>query len=701
MLMQRLQRWAIYLSIAVIIIGILVLTGWQFQVNFLKRPVEGLTAMNPLTALLFIFCGTSVLLLRSSENDHNYKRSGQMIAMVILCVALLRFVLPVDTLLYPHALTGDMKLGISNRMPLNTAFTFVFCALGLIFIHSETKAKMLPGQGIAVIVFLIALISVLGYLYNIKLFYGSFLHIPIAVHSATGFVFLSISVLFVHPDKGLVKEISSRFSGSFIARFLIPVSIVVPMLLGLIYLEGVWQKSFSIEMGTAFFVLSIILIFLSLTWFIVVTLNKRDLQKKESDNALLKFNETLEQKIQERTETIERSEKQYRYLFKNNPMPMWVIDLESFRFLDVNEMATYQYGYTREEFLNMTAIDIRPDSDREFFIKSDHSFTNAATNYNRGIWNHIKKDGSIIHVEIIAHEIIYEGKKARLILSNDVTEQRKAEERIVREISDRKKAQEQIEQLNAELEHKVLLRTEQLKRSNEELEAFSYSVSHDLRAPLRAIIGFSSILQEDHVSKLDDEARRITEVIISNTKKMGQLIDDLLTFSRMGRQDILETEVDSNAVVKEIIDGLSEKDPGANNINWDVHNLPCVKGDLNIIRQVWVNLISNAVKYSEKVSNPRIEIGASPDEKEVVFFIKDNGVGFDEKYKEKLFRVFQRLHTNDEFEGTGIGLAIVEKIVSKHGGRVWANGTVNEGACFYFSLPANTDKDKITKTQTL
>jgi len=229
-------------------------------------------------------------------------------------------------------------------------------------------------------------------------------------------------------------------------------------------------------------------------------------------------------------------------------------------------------------------------------------------------------------------------------------------------------------------------RTNQLVKLNEELEAFTYSVSHDLRAPLRGIIGFTNILEEDYSSKLDNEAKRITSVIKNNTLKMGHLIDDLLTFSRIGKKEITKTNVDTMTLVREIINEMSLQN-NDKNISWKIGSLHAVNADINTIRQVWINLISNAIKYSAKKDQQRIEIGSFDQEKEIVFYVKDNGVGFDELYKHKLFKVFQRLHGPEEFEGTGVGLALVERIVSKHGGRVWAEGKLNEGASFYFSLP--------------
>jgi len=242
----------------------------------------------------------------------------------------------------------------------------------------------------------------------------------------------------------------------------------------------------------------------------------------------------------------------------------------------------------------------------------------------------------------------------------------------------------QIKITQGHLENKVRERTMQLEASNKELEAFSYSISHDLRSPLRGIAGFTSMLQEQYGTHLDDDAKRLIEVIMGNTLKMSNLIDDLLSFFRMSRHEMVKSKIPTSQLVSEVI---AEFDTKNKPVNWIIQPLPESFGDINSIRQVWINLISNAIKYSRTVTSPQIEIGATANKHEVVFFIKDNGVGFDIKYSDKLFKVFQRLHGASEFEGTGIGLAIVEKIITKHGGRVWAEAEKNKGATFYFSLP--------------
>jgi len=226
---------------------------------------------------------------------------------------------------------------------------------------------------------------------------------------------------------------------------------------------------------------------------------------------------------------------------------------------------------------------------------------------------------------------------------------------------------------------------EQFKEVNKELESFSYSVSHDLRAPLRAVHGYAKMLKEDFEVQLDPEAGRLINNIMNNAKKMGQLIDDLLNFSRIGRKELVKVNVRMDSMVANICSEL-KNEQGERNIEFQIGELLPAKADNITIRYVWLNLISNAIKYSRGKDKTVIEIGSETQGNEMIYHIKDNGAGFDMRYANKLFGVFQRLHSEEEFEGTGVGLALVQRIVLKHGGRVWAEGKVNEGAIFYFSL---------------
>jgi signal transduction histidine kinase len=255
-----------------------------------------------------------------------------------------------------------------------------------------------------------------------------------------------------------------------------------------------------------------------------------------------------------------------------------------------------------------------------------------------------------------------------------------------------RKKEEEIGKLNAELEQRVLQRTNQLEAANKDLEAFSYSVSHDLRAPLRAIDGFSRILLEDYSNKLDEDGNRVLEVVRQNAQKMSQLIDDLLAFSRLGRKAVELSPLDMTGLARSVFAELNPSD-SERLPQLKIRDIPPAQGDRALVRQVFVNLLSNAAKYSRIKDAPVIEIGGGTDNGHNIYYVKDNGAGFDMKYANKLFGVFQRLHGPEEFEGTGVGLAIVQRIIHRHGGRVWAEGQVNQGATFYFSLPRENDSN--------
>jgi PAS domain S-box-containing protein len=250
----------------------------------------------------------------------------------------------------------------------------------------------------------------------------------------------------------------------------------------------------------------------------------------------------------------------------------------------------------------------------------------------------------------------------------------------------RKAASEALYQLNQSLESRVNQRTAQLEAANKELESFSYSVSHDLRAPLRAIDGFSRILQEDYRDRLDGEGKRYLKIVRDNAKRMGELIDDLLNLSRCNRKELSRRLILINNLIKQILIDF-ESEIAARKIKFTIADVPNCEADCSLLTQVWVNLISNAIKYTGKIEDAHIEIGWQIIDHQTVYFIRDNGAGFDMQYADKLFGVFQRMHLEKDFEGTGIGLAIAQRIIQRHGGKIWAESIVNEGATFYFTIP--------------
>jgi light-regulated signal transduction histidine kinase (bacteriophytochrome) len=320
-----------------------------------------------------------------------------------------------------------------------------------------------------------------------------------------------------------------------------------------------------------------------------------------------------------------------------------------------------------------------------------------------------RKDGQKIHgllsISLIKDEngLVLESRSVVV----DITERKQVEEELEKHrnhleemigirTAELGKRISEVEQLNSAMVNltedlrvsndSLTTRTQQLTEANKELDAFAYSVSHDLRAPLRAIDGFSQMLVEDYGDKLDGEGQHQLDVIQGSARQMGQLIDDLLAFSRLGRRELKMSDINMRALAEEVIKQFQIIEP-ERTMRLKVDALPPALGDRSMIREVFANLLSNALKYTAPREAAVIEASGKTDGNESIYSVKDNGVGFDMKYADKLFQVFQRLHSADEFEGTGIGLALVKRIIQRHGGRVWAEGKVNEGATFYFSLP--------------
>ncbi len=379
-------------------------------------------------------------------------------------------------------------------------------------------------------------------------------------------------------------------------------------------------------------------------------------------------------RIEEQNLELSESESRVRAMIDSALSAVIVIDSDGL-VTDWNSRAEKIFGWTKEEMLGRTLTDtIIPPQYRNGHEQGIKSYLSSGQGK---IINHLiefsalRSDGSEFPVELFISPIKIHSRQSFCGFITDITE--------------RKRAEFEIKSFNMRLEQKVAERTQELEAANKELEAFSYSVSHDLRAPLRSVHGYMNIFSEEYSNKLDDEGRRLINVIIRNGQIMGQLIDDLLAFSHLGRRELICSIVSMKPLVETIIEDQKRMDP-RREVDIRVADLPDAFADPTTIRQVWSNLISNAFKYTARKEKAIIEIGYEDKGDEVVYFIRDNGAGFNMDYYSKLFGVFQRLHSARDFEGTGVGLAIVQRIILKHGGTVWAEGKQNEGATFYFSL---------------
>ena len=377
----------------------------------------------------------------------------------------------------------------------------------------------------------------------------------------------------------------------------------------------------------------------------------------------------IENEEREKNQTkLEESESRYKLLFQNHRSIMLLIEHETGQIVDANPAAEAFYGWTRQELLskNITEINTLPadqlrDRLDQALERNDNSF----------IFKHRRASGDIRDVEVFAGPIEYSGKKLLYSIVHDATA--------------RIKAENEVRELNQSLENQVARRTEQLQEANEELEAFAYSVSHDLRAPLRAMEGFGALLGEDTDSQLSEISKHYIDRIQNNVKKMSQLIDDLLRLSRIARQALEYSSVDLSRLARESAEEMSVRFPGRM-VSLSIQEGLTVNADKALMELMLLNLFGNAWKFTSSVPDAVVVFGAADVDDERVYSVRDNGVGFDMAYADKLFTPFQRLHSEQEYGGSGVGLSIVRRIVTRHGGRIWVEAAPDKGATFYFTL---------------
>jgi len=380
-----------------------------------------------------------------------------------------------------------------------------------------------------------------------------------------------------------------------------------------------------------------------------------------AEKEIIQINRELERKISQ----VKENEAKFSKIFDVNPVGITISRLSSGIMIDANTSLQKMYGYTREEIIGRTAVELNMvDSEvRETLIR-EMVHGERIRNRELLVRNKFK---AMFPVLFSIDTFNIASEQFVITFSYDITDQKRAEERMM--------------QLNTDLQANL----QELEIVNRELESFTYSVSHDLRSPLRAIDGYAKMFDEDFSDVIDNEGKRLLTAIQNNAKKMGNLIDDLLAFSRLGKQGLRKTTINTRELVENVLYEVGATSDSRAKVT--IGNLQTIEADYALISQVFVNLLSNAIKYSSKRECPIIEVESRQSETEVIYSVKDNGAGFDMRYADKLFGVFQRLHKANEFDGTGVGLAIAHRIISKHGGRIWADAKPGEGATFFFSLP--------------
>ena len=670
-LVRLYRRYAMAAAVAAIAIGGFALLGCIAELPVLASLNPAWVAMKVNTAICLVLAGLGLFLAVPNGHDRPARRVAvQACAVVVAAIGLAtlaEFVLGrdfgIDQILIPEppGATGTL---IPGRMALPTAVSCVL--LGAAVLLHAAKRDGFVSAPLNLFVFFSSVLVLDGYFLGAEELYKlADQFTAVALPTALALLLISGGLLVIDPRRGLLRWLASPRSGGVMLRRLLPIVTVLPITIAWLRLQGQTAGIFStIEFGSATVAVANLIALCCVLFWAATQLDRSDAARLHG-------------------EALRVAAQYARSLIEASLDPLIMISDDG-KITNVNKATEEATGRPR-------SVLIGTDFD-ECFTEPDKA---------RAGHRQVLSDGFAIdyplalqHASGKTTDVLYNASVYR-----DETGAVAGVFAAARDITERKQAEEELARYREHLEELVAARTADLAEANgllevgnKELEAFSYSVSHDLRTPLRAIDGFSLILLEDHTEKLDAEGKRVLNVVRGNTKKMSQLIDDILAFSRTGRQEMAVGEVEMERVVREAIEELESASSGRD-IAFEIAPLPALNVDPAMLRRVFVNLIDNAVKFTAPKAKAVIEIGARSDGREFVFSIKDNGVGFDMQYVGKLFGVFQRLHGPEEFFGTGIELAIVKRIVSRHGGRVWAEGKPGEGATFYFTLPITEKSD--------
>ncbi|VVB69687.1 Methanogenesis regulatory histidine kinase FilI [uncultured archaeon] len=682
--------------------GCLILMGWALNVEFLKSGFPGLQAVKVNAALAFVLCGASLWL----SNSRRYAHLAQVLAMGAILLGLLtlgEYILGLNlgldlVLINDSSMPGSHHPG---RMAPLASLNFAVAGISLVFLNSRPRMA----QMLALLVCSLGLLQIISFVYyGSKSAYGFLSYIQMPFLASLTFLILSAGILCFRPEEGFMVRFISRGPGGIIMRRLLLPSIIFLIVLDLAEDTIEVRSHLEPNFVDALAAIVVVSVFVGILWWNARDLDMVDEKRKHAEDELSHYARRLA--ILNRVDHVLTSS------------------------LDIRQV----YDRFVEELQELAPIDrtsiVLLDEPREHWTMA-MMWSGYELIIGEGEWRSVK--GSVIEwlvaqrLPLLESEIgekgnwteneplRREGIRSRVLLpligsgevigvlglaSRQPAAYSEKDLDILTPLADQfslalenSRLYKQVKLQSADLELKVEERTAQLQAANKELEAFSYSVSHDLRSPLRAVDGFSRILQEEHLSELSPDAQHYLSLVRSNTVQMGQLIDDLLAFSRMSRQALAKRSVDPAEIARQVLEELQSELEGRK-VEVIVGDLPECQADPVMLKRLFFNLISNAIKITSKKEAAQIEIGSINNNGITTYFVKDNGVGFDMRYSAKLFGVFQRLHSESDYEGTGVGLALVQRIVHRHGGRIWAEAEVDKGATFYFTLEGRESHDR-------
>jgi two-component system sensor kinase len=722
------NQWGAFVSFGAalsIMVGLTSLAGWILAVPVLKSGWPGLVQIKANSAICLILLGVALWLLKKENTQSpSWIFTGQLLAGTAATIGLASFGeylfgwdLGIDQLLFADSpQQAARSVGPGLIAPVN-ALSFLLLGLALILIGWTTLHELWPSQLLSFAAGLISLYNLVDFI----LVPGG-LHTYTSLPAAVALAVLSLAVMCARPRLGYGAARpgsgprDSVFRRWFFQGFSAERS--QPLRYGgavsLVAAGAILREALEGSLGSSgptyvvFYPVTILaavlgglgpgiaatLLSTAAVAYFFLDRSGIGMWKTADVVSLMVFSvtgvgisglsETLERTRKRGSEELRKVSLYTRGLIEAGLDPMMITSLEG-QITDVNQAAEEATGVARSELIGTDFVDYftEPEQAREGYRQVlDRG---QVADYSLAIRH---ASGKVM--EVLCHASVYRDESGAIVgvcgVARDVTERKRVEQELV-------VYRQHLEDLVAERTAEILETSKRLEDANKslanvnrELETFAYSVSHDLRTPLRAVDGFSRILLEEYAPKLDTEGQRIVGVVREGTKKMAQMIDDILAFSRAGKKEVASAAIDMEELVRAALKDLQPLLAGRY-VKLEIKPLPASHGDAPMIQRVWTNLLDNAIKFTRHQPEGTIEVGAQVGKGEIVYYVKDNGVGFDMQYVGKLFGVFQRLHGQNEFPGTGIGLAIVKRIVARHGGHVWAGGKVNQGATIYFALP--------------